>query len=75
MRFPQFALYAFVAAAGEWVPLEQLQAAASRRIAALTGTEAGFVTAGSAAGLTLGTAAILTGYDLGRRSEKWEILN
>jgi D-glucosaminate-6-phosphate ammonia-lyase len=63
---PAAVLDAFVAAAGEWVPLEQLQAAASRRIATLTGTEAGLVTAGSAAGLTMGTAAILTGYDLGR---------
>ncbi|MBT4866856.1 MAG: aminotransferase class V-fold PLP-dependent enzyme [Planctomycetaceae bacterium] len=63
---PAAVLDAFVAAAGEWVPLEQLQAAASRRIATLTGTEAGLVTAGSAAGLTMGTAAILTGFDLGR---------
>lgn len=59
-------LDAFCSAASEWVPLEQLQAAASRRIAGLTGTEAGLVTAGSAAGLTLGTAAILAGLHLGR---------
>ncbi|SIO41564.1 L-seryl-tRNA(Ser) seleniumtransferase [Singulisphaera sp. GP187] len=39
---------------------------ASRRIAEATGAEAGLVTAGAAAGLTLGAAAILTGYDLGR---------
>ena len=38
-------LDAFRQAAGEWVPLEQLQAAASRKIAALTNTEAGLVTA------------------------------
>lgn len=63
---PDQVLDAFRAAATEWAPLEQLQAAAGRRIAELTGTEAGLVTAGSAAALTLGTAAILCGYDLGR---------
>jgi L-seryl-tRNA(Ser) seleniumtransferase len=63
---PDAVLKAFCEAAGEAVPLEQLQAAASRRIAKVTGTEAGLVTAGSAAALTLGTAAILTGYDLAK---------
>jgi L-seryl-tRNA(Ser) seleniumtransferase len=63
---PEAVLQAFRGAAGESVSLEQLQAAASRRIAHVTGTEAGFVTAGSAAALTLGTAAILTGYDLAK---------
>lgn len=63
---PRAVLEAFVAAAGEAVPLEQLQAAASRQIAAATGAEAGLVSAGAAAALTLGAAAMLTGYDLGR---------
>jgi D-glucosaminate-6-phosphate ammonia-lyase len=63
---PAQVLESFHEAAKEWVPLEQLQAAASRRIAETTGAEAGLVTAGSAAALTLGTAAILTGQDLGR---------
>lgn len=63
---PPAVLEAFVAAAGESVPLEQLQAAASRQIAAATGAEAGLVTAGAASALTLGAAAILTGYDLRR---------
>jgi D-glucosaminate-6-phosphate ammonia-lyase len=63
---PVAVLEAFHAAAQEWVPLEQLQAVASRKIAETTGAEAGLVTAGSAAALTLGTAAILAGYDLGR---------
>src|SRR5213078_4951018 len=43
-----------------------LQGVASRVIAETTGAEAGLVTSGAAAALTLGTAAILTGYDLGR---------
>jgi D-glucosaminate-6-phosphate ammonia-lyase len=63
---PQAVLDAFVAAAAETVPLEQLQAAASARIAAATGAEAGLVTSGAAASLTLGTAAILAGWDVGR---------
>src|SRR5215470_1617927 len=63
---PPAVLEAFVTAAGECVRLDELQAAASRRIAALTGAEAGLVTAGAAAALTLGTAAILAGHDPGR---------
>ena len=63
---PEAVLQAFHDAAQESVPLEQLQAAASRRIAEITGTEAALVTAGSAAGLTLGAAAILTGHDLAK---------
>jgi L-seryl-tRNA(Ser) seleniumtransferase len=63
---PLAVLDAMAAAAAGSVPLDQLQAAASRVIAEITGAEAGLVTAGAAAALTLGTAAILTGYDLGR---------
>jgi D-glucosaminate-6-phosphate ammonia-lyase len=63
---PPAVLEAFVAAASETVPLEQLQAAASLRIAAVTGAEAGLVTSGAAAALTLGTAAILARGDVGR---------
>src|SRR5947199_2268156 len=63
---PQAVLEAFSAAARESVPLDELQAVASRALAEATGAEAGLVTAGAAAGLMLGTAAILTGYDLAR---------
>jgi L-seryl-tRNA(Ser) seleniumtransferase len=63
---PSEVLQAFIEAAGSCVPLDHLQAAASRIIAEITGTEAGLVTAGAASALTLGTAAILTGYDPGR---------
>jgi D-glucosaminate-6-phosphate ammonia-lyase len=63
---PAAVLEAFAAAAAEAVPLDALQAAASRVIAEVTGAEAGLVTAGAAAGLMLGSAAILTGFDLGR---------
>jgi D-glucosaminate-6-phosphate ammonia-lyase len=62
-------LSAFVAAAEDSVVLEQLQGAASRYIAEVTGAEAGLVTAGSAAALLLGSAAILTGYDLGKMEQ------
>src|SRR5205823_4991964 len=63
---PAAVLEAYCAAAAEAVPLDVLQGAASRLIAEITGAEAGIVTCGAAAGLTLGAAAILTGYDLGR---------
>ncbi len=59
-------LEAFCQAARECVPLEELQGIACRRIAAATGTEAGLVTSGAAAALTLGAAAMLAGHDLGR---------
>ena len=57
---------AMVQAAGENVAMDQLQAAASRIIAEITGAEAGYVTAGAAAGLTLGTAACITGLDIAK---------
>src|SRR5438034_11542456 len=63
---PEAVLEAFCAAARESVPLDELQAVASRTLAEATGAEAGLVTSGAAAALTLGTAAMLTGYDLGR---------
>ena len=63
---PNEVLQAFNEAARVSVPLEQLQAAASKTIAEATGSEAGLVSAGAASALTLGTAAILTGYDLGK---------
>ena len=63
---PPEVLQAFLDGAKEWVSLEQLQAAASRKIAAATGTQAGLVTCGSAAALTLGAAAIMCRFDLGR---------
>ena len=50
-------------AALESVSLVELQGAASRFISGITGAEAGYVTAGAASGLTLGTAAILAGMD------------
>jgi L-seryl-tRNA(Ser) seleniumtransferase len=66
---PAEVLAAFAAAVADSVPLDVLQGAASRVIAEATGAEAGIVTAGAAAGLLLGTAAILTRFDL-RRMEK-----
>lgn len=66
---PSQVVDAFATAAQQWVPLEQLQATASRKIAEATGTQAGLVTAGSAAALTLGTAAILTGHHLSRMEQ------
>lgn len=60
------ALAAFTGAAGAAVPLEELQAAASRILAGVTGAEAAIVTSGASSALTLGAAAILAGLDPGR---------
>ena len=48
------------------VPLDKLQAAASAIIAEKTHAEAGIVTGGACAALTLATAACICGYDLSR---------
>ena len=53
-------------AALDSVSMVELQAAASRTIREVTGAEAGYVTAGASAALTLGTAAILAGLDPGK---------
>ena len=68
-RMPQAVLDAFCRAAADAVPLDELQAAASRVLAEATGAEAGIVTSGAAAGLLLGAAAILTGHDLSRMEQ------
>ena len=60
---PQAVVDAMAEMAQHTVPLDVLQGIACRAIASATRTEAGLVTAGAAAGLTLGTAAILTRWD------------
>ena len=59
------AVAAMAEAAGACMPLDHLQGAASSVIAEATGAEAGYVTAGAAAGLTLSAAACLAGLDIG----------
>jgi L-seryl-tRNA(Ser) seleniumtransferase len=63
---PSEVLDAMREAAGSFVDIAELQAAASAVIAAHTGAEAGLVTTGAAAALTLATAACLTGLDAAR---------
>jgi L-seryl-tRNA(Ser) seleniumtransferase len=63
---PAEVLDAMAEAAGSFVDMAELQAAASAVIARHTGAEAGLVTSGAAAGLTLGTAACLAGLNAGR---------
>lgn len=53
-------------AANETVSLEDLQAAASKVVARVTGADAGVVTCGASAALTLGAAAILCRNDRAR---------
>jgi L-seryl-tRNA(Ser) seleniumtransferase len=51
------------AASRQFVNLDELMTAASKRIAELTGAESGIVTCGSAAAVALGTAACVAGND------------
>ena len=62
----QEALEAMNEAAKGSVRLDELEAAASKVIAEITHAEAGIVTAGAAAALTLGTAACITGLNVAR---------
>jgi D-glucosaminate-6-phosphate ammonia-lyase len=64
-RMHPAAVTAMSEAARACVPLDQLEAAASAIIAEVTGAEAGYVTAGAAAGLTLSAAACLAGLNVG----------
>src|SRR5215468_846481 len=57
---------AMVEASRHCVDIAELQSAASRIIAEITGAEAGYVTSGAAAGLLLGAAACMTGLNPGR---------
>jgi L-seryl-tRNA(Ser) seleniumtransferase len=57
---------AMAEAATRCVDMAELQAGASRILAAATGAEAGIVTSGAAAGLLLGTAACVAGLEPGR---------
>ncbi len=59
----QEALEAYEQASREAVPIEELQTAVSQQLASWIGCEAGIVTSGAAAALTLGAAAILAGSD------------
>jgi len=63
---PTEVLDAMTEAAGSFIDMAELQAAASAVIARHTGAEAGLVSSGAAAGLTLGAAACLAGLDAGR---------
>ena len=56
---------AMAEAAGQSFDMWTLQAAASERLAAATGAEAGLVTTGASAGLTLAAAAVIAGMDAG----------
>lgn len=56
-------LAAMAAAAKHYVKIDELQDAAGRFIAEITGAESGYVTSGAAAGLALAAAACMTGLD------------
>lgn len=60
------AMSSMIEASKSLVDMEHLQAEASRIISSITGSEAAMVTSGAAAGLTLATAACVTGLDIGK---------
>lgn len=51
------------------VPIDQLQAAASSKIAGICGSQAGYVVSGASAGLTLSTAACMVGLDVAKMEQ------
>jgi D-glucosaminate-6-phosphate ammonia-lyase len=57
---------AMVEASLHCVDMEELQAAASKEIAAATGAESGYIASGASACLLLAAAACMTGIDIGR---------
>jgi L-seryl-tRNA(Ser) seleniumtransferase len=66
LPLPEAVVRAMAEASTACVAMEELEEAAGRVIAEATGAEAGFVTAGAAAGLTLSAAACLAGMDVAR---------
>jgi len=65
-RVPGEIMEAMAAILPAWVDIAELQAAASRVVAEVTGAEAGMVTGCSAAGIAIATAAAMTGSDPGQ---------
>jgi len=63
---PDEVVQAMVQASKELVDMEYLQAKASEVISEITGAEAGIVTTGAAASLTLSTASCVTGLDIAK---------
>ena len=57
-------LAAMAEAAASFVPIDELQARAGEIIAEVTGAESGYVVTGAAAGLSLGVAACVAGFDV-----------
>lgn len=62
-RMDEQVVQAYAAASRSFCRIEDLQRAAGRVIAGVTGAESGYVTSGAAAAVTLGVAACLAGLD------------
>ncbi|HEX5415438.1 MAG TPA: aminotransferase class V-fold PLP-dependent enzyme [Chloroflexota bacterium] len=63
---PEEVVASMAEASASCVRMEELEEAAGRVIAEVTGAEAGYVTAGAAAGITLAVAACLVRFDVAR---------
>lgn len=72
---PREVVAAMAEASAACVRMELLQEAAGRVIAEATGAEAGYVTSGAAAGITLAIAACLAGLDVARMDRLPETAN
>ncbi len=68
-RLPSEVVEAMAAASRSCVCIDELQQAASRVIARVTGAEAGIVTSGGAAALTLAAAACMAGLDVAKMEQ------
>jgi L-seryl-tRNA(Ser) seleniumtransferase len=66
---PREVIEAMMEASRSFVEMESLQAKASEVISRITGAEAGLVTSGAAAGLSLAAAACLTGLDIAKMDQ------
>ncbi len=65
---PPVVLAAMAEAAGHFVDIDELQDKVGQRIAEWTHNEAAYISCGAAAGLTLSTAACITGLDAEKRA-------
>jgi uncharacterized pyridoxal phosphate-dependent enzyme len=66
---PPEVLAAMAEAGRQYVPIQELEAAAGRYIARRLGVEAAFISCGAAAGMALAVAACMAGTDPARRAE------
>ena len=68
-QMPPEVLAAIKEASESYATIQDVEAGASELISEITGSEAGYVSSGAAAGITLATAACITGMDVEKMNE------